>query len=146
MLKIVNYCDVSKNDYKNIVEGIIHQLYLKLQVLKLPLPVRNKNRELQERGPLTTVKMYRLKTVVDKARPLATVTFRTLTSENYSYKKSIGLLSCIKGNFTSVRNYAAPVAAEPFLNGSSSAYVEHMYDSWIQDPNSVHKVSLISTV
>ncbi|XP_063379306.1 2-oxoglutarate dehydrogenase complex component E1 isoform X3 [Cydia fagiglandana] len=29
-------------------------------------------------------------------------------------------------------------AAEPFLNGSSSAYVETMYNSWLSDPNSVH--------
>ncbi|XP_026729993.1 2-oxoglutarate dehydrogenase, mitochondrial isoform X2 [Trichoplusia ni] len=29
-------------------------------------------------------------------------------------------------------------AAEPFLNGSSSAYVENMYNSWLTDPNSVH--------
>ncbi|XP_023951248.2 2-oxoglutarate dehydrogenase complex component E1 isoform X1 [Bicyclus anynana] len=29
-------------------------------------------------------------------------------------------------------------AAEPFLNGSSSAYVETMYNNWLSDPNSVH--------
>ncbi|XP_047526677.1 2-oxoglutarate dehydrogenase, mitochondrial isoform X2 [Vanessa atalanta] len=29
-------------------------------------------------------------------------------------------------------------AAEPFLNGSSSAYVETMYNAWLTDPNSVH--------
>ncbi|XP_038210140.1 2-oxoglutarate dehydrogenase, mitochondrial isoform X2 [Zerene cesonia] len=29
-------------------------------------------------------------------------------------------------------------AAEPFLNGSSSAYVETMYNNWLTDPNSVH--------
>ena len=33
------------------------------------------------------------------------------------------------------------LAAEPFLNGSSSNYVEDMYQSWLQDPSSVHKVS-----
>ena len=31
-------------------------------------------------------------------------------------------------------------AAEPFLNGSSSIYIEEMYQAWQQDPNSVHKV------
>lgn len=40
-----------------------------------------------------------------------------------------------------VRRYAAPVAAEPFLSGSSSNYVEEMYQSWLEDPSSVHKVS-----
>ncbi|XP_045764602.1 2-oxoglutarate dehydrogenase, mitochondrial isoform X3 [Maniola jurtina] len=29
-------------------------------------------------------------------------------------------------------------AAEPFLNGSSSAYVETMYNTWLSDPNAVH--------
>ncbi len=46
-----------------------------------------------------------------------------------------------------IRQYsAAPppptqAAAEPFLNGSSSVYVEEMYNSWLQDPKSVHAVS-----
>jgi 2-oxoglutarate dehydrogenase E1 component len=29
-------------------------------------------------------------------------------------------------------------AAEPFLNGSSTAYVEEMYNAWLRDPASVH--------
>lgn len=33
-------------------------------------------------------------------------------------------------------------AAEPFLNGSSSVYVETMYNAWLTDPNSVHTVSI----
>ena len=33
------------------------------------------------------------------------------------------------------------VAAEPFLNGSSSIYVEEMYNAWLLDPKSVHAVS-----
>lgn len=41
------------------------------------------------------------------------------------------------------RHYNSPAAAEPFLNGSSSAYVEDMYNSWLADPKSVHVVSLI---
>lgn len=40
----------------------------------------------------------------------------------------------------SKRQYMAKAAQEPFLNGSSSVYVEEMYKSWQQDPNSVHKV------
>lgn len=31
------------------------------------------------------------------------------------------------------------VIQEPFLNGSSSIYVEEMYKAWLKDPNSVHK-------
>ncbi|XP_012538859.1 2-oxoglutarate dehydrogenase, mitochondrial isoform X3 [Monomorium pharaonis] len=34
--------------------------------------------------------------------------------------------------------HSSQVAAEPFLNGSSSSYVEEMYNAWLQDPNSVH--------
>lgn len=37
------------------------------------------------------------------------------------------------------RNYATQAAAEPFLNGSSSVYVEEMYNAWQNDPKSVHK-------
>lgn len=29
---------------------------------------------------------------------------------------------------------------DSFLNGSSSVYTEHMYEAWLQDPSSVHKV------
>ena len=38
-------------------------------------------------------------------------------------------------------NYAAAAAAaaESFLSGSSSIYVEEMYESWRADPKSVHK-------
>lgn len=37
--------------------------------------------------------------------------------------------------------YNSPAAAEPFLNGSSSTYVEDMYNAWLADPSSVHAVS-----
>ena len=40
------------------------------------------------------------------------------------------------------RTYNSPAPSEPFLNGSSSQYVEDMYNSWIQDPSSVHVVSV----
>lgn len=40
------------------------------------------------------------------------------------------------------RGYVTRAAAEPFLNGSSSVYVEEMYRAWTKDPNSVHKVRL----
>ena len=35
--------------------------------------------------------------------------------------------------------YVTKAAQEPFLNGSSSVYVEEMYLAWKQDPKSVHK-------
>ena len=36
-------------------------------------------------------------------------------------------------------------ATESFLNGSSSSYVEEMYNAWLQDPKSVHVVSMKAT-
>lgn len=44
------------------------------------------------------------------------------------------------------RLYSTPVAAEPFLNGSSSTYVEDMYNAWLQDPSSVHAVSSFNKI
>lgn len=37
------------------------------------------------------------------------------------------------------RAYSTKVTAEPFLNGSSSVYVEEMYKAWLESPKSVHK-------
>ncbi|XP_076462504.1 2-oxoglutarate dehydrogenase complex component E1-like isoform X1 [Babylonia areolata] len=37
------------------------------------------------------------------------------------------------------RAYATQASAEPFLNGSSSTYVEEMFLAWQRDPSSVHK-------
>lgn len=42
--------------------------------------------------------------------------------------------------------YSAAAAAEPFLNGSSSAYVEEMYNAWLADPKSVHVVCICSSL
>uniref|UniRef100_A0A1B6CX51 2-oxoglutarate dehydrogenase, mitochondrial n=1 Tax=Clastoptera arizonana TaxID=38151 RepID=A0A1B6CX51_9HEMI len=39
---------------------------------------------------------------------------------------------------SSARHYNTPVASEPFLNGTSGAYVEDMYNAWLADPKSVH--------
>ncbi|KAL1139167.1 hypothetical protein AAG570_009227 [Ranatra chinensis] len=36
------------------------------------------------------------------------------------------------------RYQSSSAATEPFLNGSSSVYVEEMYNSWLADPKSVH--------
>ena len=47
---------------------------------------------------------------------------------------------------TSVSNQQATAAAakaESFLSGSNSLYVEDMYESWLEDPNSVHKVTML---
>lgn len=47
-----------------------------------------------------------------------------------------------RGLTTSAQVYrSTAAAAEPFLNGSSSVYVEEMYNAWLADPKSVHPVS-----
>ncbi|XP_055847037.1 2-oxoglutarate dehydrogenase-like, mitochondrial isoform X2 [Episyrphus balteatus] len=38
----------------------------------------------------------------------------------------------------SVRLYSSSAASEPFLNGTTSSYVEDMYNAWLRDPASVH--------
>lgn len=47
----------------------------------------------------------------------------------------------INSDATAGKNYAAAaaVAAESFLSGSSSIYIEEMYEAWRVDPSSVHK-------
>ncbi|XP_078040413.1 oxoglutarate dehydrogenase Nc73EF isoform X2 [Augochlora pura] len=37
-----------------------------------------------------------------------------------------------------IRKYNSRAATEPFLNGTTSSYVEDMYNAWLQDPHSVH--------
>ncbi len=46
--------------------------------------------------------------------------------------------------FQPSRRLNTSVAAEPFLNGTSSNYVEEMYYAWLENPRSVHKVLSIS--
>ena len=50
-----------------------------------------------------------------------------------------GLRHSVKKNVSS-RFYATSSGAEPFINGTSGAYVEEMWESWKEDPTSVHKV------
>ena len=50
------------------------------------------------------------------------------------------LLRCIPVRHVLRTAFKSSAAAEPFLNGSSSTYVEDMYESWREDPSSVHKV------
>lgn len=42
------------------------------------------------------------------------------------------------------RRFGTRAAAEPFISGSSSTYIEDMYEAWQRDPNSVHKVRGLS--
>lgn len=73
--------------------------------------------------------MLRLKTLLALGRPGLAICNHNVCracSSNASSKKGY-------------RHYATQAAAEPFLSGSSSVYVEEMYSSWQKDPSSVHK-------
>ncbi|XP_042200466.1 2-oxoglutarate dehydrogenase, mitochondrial isoform X2 [Callorhinchus milii] len=74
--------------------------------------------------------MHRLRTCAAKLRPLtASQTIKTLSHNGPAVSRT----------FQQGRFYTLPVAAEPFLSGTSSNYVEEMYFAWLENPQSVHK-------
>uniref|UniRef100_A0A8C9SBZ4 2-oxoglutarate dehydrogenase complex component E1 n=1 Tax=Scleropages formosus TaxID=113540 RepID=A0A8C9SBZ4_SCLFO len=75
--------------------------------------------------------MHRLRTCAARLRPLtASQTAQSLPQQRPA---------AAPRTFRPLRCYTAPVAAEPFLNGTSSNYVEEMYYAWLENPKSVHK-------
>ncbi|XP_008158816.1 2-oxoglutarate dehydrogenase complex component E1 isoform X1 [Eptesicus fuscus] len=74
--------------------------------------------------------MFHLRTCATKLRPLtASQTVKTFSQNRPAAARTLGQIRC----------YTAPVAAEPFLSGTSSNYVEEMYYAWLENPKSVHK-------
>ncbi|XP_031947732.1 2-oxoglutarate dehydrogenase, mitochondrial-like isoform X7 [Corvus moneduloides] len=74
--------------------------------------------------------MLNLRTCAAKLRPLtASQTVKTISQHRRAAPRTFQQLRC----------YSAPVAAEPFLSGTSSNYVEEMYYAWLENPKSVHK-------
>uniref|UniRef100_A0A9L0R153 2-oxoglutarate dehydrogenase complex component E1 n=1 Tax=Equus caballus TaxID=9796 RepID=A0A9L0R153_HORSE len=74
--------------------------------------------------------MFHLRTCAAKLRPLtASQTVKTFSQNRPAAARTFG----------QIRSYTAPVAAEPFLSGTSSNYVEEMYYAWLENPKSVHK-------
>uniref|UniRef100_A0A8C0FRT3 2-oxoglutarate dehydrogenase complex component E1 n=1 Tax=Bubo bubo TaxID=30461 RepID=A0A8C0FRT3_BUBBB len=74
--------------------------------------------------------MLNLRTCAAKLRPLtASQTVKTISQHRPAAPRT----------FQQIRCYSAPVAAEPFLSGTSSNYVEEMYYAWLENPKSVHK-------
>lgn len=79
--------------------------------------------------------MYKARTVVNNLVPfLPSVVGRD---------RFASWLSSSSRNFATSRACfrSTEVSADPFLNGSSSSYVEEMYNAWLENPKSVHKVS-----
>ncbi|XP_011873004.1 PREDICTED: 2-oxoglutarate dehydrogenase, mitochondrial isoform X3 [Vollenhovia emeryi] len=82
--------------------------------------------------------MYKARTIFSTLAPLAP---RVCGPERYAswVVRSHPLTRTSQVIFTEpARRYNSRAATEPFLNGSSSNYVEEMYNAWLQDPNSVH--------
>uniref|UniRef100_A0A8C6VL03 2-oxoglutarate dehydrogenase complex component E1 n=1 Tax=Naja naja TaxID=35670 RepID=A0A8C6VL03_NAJNA len=76
--------------------------------------------------------MFHLRTCASKLRPLtASQTVKTVSQNKPA--------AAAPRTFQQIRCYSAPVAAEPFLSGTSSNYVEEMYYAWLENPKSVHK-------
>lgn len=94
--------------------------------------------------------MHRAKTSLQLLNKLSLSTnasqyaFRRTNTKVYS--KTLIKSATSRRNYASITNKsnqqatAAAAKAEPFLNGTSSSYVEEMYESWLEDPSSVHKV------
>lgn len=81
--------------------------------------------------------MHRLRTCAARLRPLtASQAAQTVGQQRPITASSTGGTR----TFQPIRCYSAPVASEPFLNGTSSNYVEEMYYAWLENPKSVHKV------
>ncbi|KAK1334714.1 hypothetical protein QTO34_004280 [Cnephaeus nilssonii] len=78
--------------------------------------------------------MFHLRTCATKLRPLtASQTVKTFSQNRPAAARTLGQIRC----------YTAPVAAEPFLSGTSSNYVEEMYYAWLENPKSVHKIIVL---
>nr|Q6P6Z8.1 RecName: Full=2-oxoglutarate dehydrogenase complex component E1; Short=E1o; Short=OGDC-E1; Short=OGDH-E1; AltName: Full=2-oxoglutarate dehydrogenase, mitochondrial; AltName: Full=Alpha-ketoglutarate dehydrogenase; Short=Alpha-KGDH-E1; AltName: Full=Thiamine diphosphate (ThDP)-dependent 2-oxoglutarate dehydrogenase; Flags: Precursor [Xenopus laevis]AAH61938.1 Ogdh protein [Xenopus laevis] len=74
--------------------------------------------------------MFNLRTCASKLRPLtASQTIRSLKHNRPAAPRTFQQFRCL----------STPVAAEPFLSGTNSNYVEEMYYAWLENPKSVHK-------
>ncbi|XP_014487770.1 PREDICTED: 2-oxoglutarate dehydrogenase, mitochondrial isoform X5 [Dinoponera quadriceps] len=83
-------------------------------------------------------KMYKARTLFSRLAPLAP---NICGPERYAswVVRSHPLTRTSQVIFTeATRKYNSTVSSEPFLNGSSSSYVELMYNAWLRDPTSVH--------
>uniref|UniRef100_A0A8D3CI18 2-oxoglutarate dehydrogenase complex component E1 n=1 Tax=Scophthalmus maximus TaxID=52904 RepID=A0A8D3CI18_SCOMX len=80
--------------------------------------------------------MHRLRTCAARLRPLTA----SQAAQTVGQQRPITVAPAGgPRTFQPIRCYSAPVASEPFLNGTSSNYVEEMYLAWLENPQSVHK-------
>ncbi|KAM7368543.1 hypothetical protein PAMP_012877 [Pampus punctatissimus] len=78
--------------------------------------------------------MHRLRTTVARLRPLTAAQ----AALSLSQPRSLAVERSLR-TFQPTRSLITSVAAEPFLNGTSSNYVEEMYYAWLENPRNVHK-------
>lgn len=76
--------------------------------------------------------MHHLRTTFLRLRPLTT----RQRAQNLSQPR----LLVIEGALRTFQPARHMNASEPFLNGTSSNYLEEMYFAWLDDPKNVHKV------
>lgn len=88
--------------------------------------------------------MYRIRTLMNRLRPLAASYHATVLPGVPNANSVLGNVGVRVWDIQ--RCCVTKMAAEPFLNGTSSVYVEEMYESWLKDPNSVHKVRVVKHV
>ncbi|KAM4528570.1 2-oxoglutarate dehydrogenase complex component E1 isoform 3-T3 [Odontesthes bonariensis] len=78
--------------------------------------------------------MHRLRTTVARLWPLTAAQAAQSLS-----RTRLSVLEKVLRTFQPSRRLNSNVAAEPFLNGTSSNYVEEMYYAWLENPRNVHK-------
>nr|CAD7569456.1 unnamed protein product [Timema californicum] len=83
--------------------------------------------------------MHCTRTVLNNLLPLAPLIPHAIGPEKFAtWLLRSRSPVCCANVFARTQLYSSSVSAEPFLNGTSSRYVEEMYNSWLKDPNSVH--------
>ncbi|XP_052898493.1 2-oxoglutarate dehydrogenase complex component E1 isoform X1 [Anopheles moucheti] len=76
--------------------------------------------------------MHRARTALHMVNPMGQQNFGSFLLKKPASKLTTELVAA-----SSVKLYNS-AAAEPFLNGSSSNYIDDMYNAWLRDPASVH--------
>lgn len=90
--------------------------------------------------------MYRARSVLSGLTPLAPQVCGAERFASWLVKSQPKLRNTKVYLAEPYRLYASRAATEPFINGTSSSYVEEMYNAWLTDPQSVHVVSIINFI
>lgn len=87
--------------------------------------------------------MHRAQSVVNQLVPcVPTIVGRQKFATWLIGPKSRSLIRATKSLTVTGNKYSNNVNKEQFLNGTSSVYIEDMYNAWLADPKSVNVVSI----